>query len=76
MLQWSGTSKKIRCFMERFFAFLTAVEVMDGYSAEWVFWGHNRKCCWNSFVCFTRIDLAGTAHYTQIFISYYKICQF
>ncbi|MFV8356372.1 DUF2279 domain-containing protein [Flavobacterium sp. XS1P32] len=37
MLQWSGTSKKNQVFYGAGlgFAFLTAVEVMDGYSAEW-----------------------------------------
>jgi hypothetical protein len=77
MLQWSGTSKKKSgaLWSGLGFAFLTAVEVMDGYSAEWGASSGDNRHCWNSFVCFT-IDLAGTAHYTQIFISYYKICQF
>ena len=37
MLQWSGTSKKNQVLYGAGlgFAFLTAVEVMDGYSAEW-----------------------------------------
>lgn len=37
MLQWSGTSKKNQLFYGAGlgFAFLTAVEVLDGYSAEW-----------------------------------------
>jgi hypothetical protein len=35
MLQWRH-SKKIRCFMGRIgLCFSLAVEVMDGYSAEW-----------------------------------------
>jgi hypothetical protein len=34
-LRWVALLKKIRCYGGLGFAFLTAVEVMDGYSAEW-----------------------------------------
>jgi hypothetical protein len=58
MLQWSSTSKKKSgALWSRIgLCFLTAVEVMDGYSAEWgLLLGYNRQCCWNSFVCFTKL---------------------
>jgi hypothetical protein len=52
------------------FAFLTAVEVLDGFSSEWCFFRrYNCKCFGHCFICLPGITMEGAADHKISFIT-------
>jgi hypothetical protein len=54
------------------FAFLTAVEVLDGFSSEWVL-GDIIANASGTAICLPGITVEGAADHTKIFFSYHAI---